>query len=100
MLQIRFFFFFSADHEDQEVVMFNRAMLPAYYGILRLCCQQSRQFTRHLANHQNLNWAFKNITPYPTQYTAVSVDELYLKRLNLDSLSLKKIFFSAILGCR
>lgn len=56
-------------------MMFNRAMLPAYYGILRLCCQQSRQFTRHLANHQNLNWAFKNITPYPNQYAAVSFDD-------------------------
>ena len=60
-----------ADHEDQDVVLFNRAMLPAYYGILRMCCQQSRTFTRQLAQHQNMQWAFKNITPYPAQYTAV-----------------------------
>lgn len=51
-------------------------MLPAYYGLLRLCCQQSRALTRHLANHQNLQWAFKNITPHPTQY-ALAVDELF-----------------------
>ncbi|KAL0270091.1 UNVERIFIED_CONTAM: hypothetical protein PYX00_007611 [Menopon gallinae] len=70
------FNYILADHEDTEVVIFNRAMLPSYYGILRLCCQQSKQFTRHLANHQNLNWAFKNITPYPTQYTA-AVEELF-----------------------
>lgn len=63
---------FRADHDDQEVVMFNRIMLPAYYGLLRLCCQQSHTFTRHLASHQNLQWAFKNITPHPTQYSVVS----------------------------
>ena len=56
--------------------MFNRGMLPAYYGLLRLCCLQSRTFTRQLANHQNLHWAFKNITTYPSQYSA-AVDELF-----------------------
>jgi ubiquitin carboxyl-terminal hydrolase 34 len=61
----------SADHDDQEIVLYNRAMLPAYYGLLRMMCQQSRIFTRHLAQHQNLQWAFKNITPHPTQYPQV-----------------------------
>lgn len=51
-------------------------MLPAYYGLLRLCCQQSRTLTRQLAAHQNLQWAFKNITPHPTQYT-MAVEELF-----------------------
>ena len=63
---------YRADHDDQEVVLFNRSMLPAYYGILRMCCQASRSFTRQLAMHQNIQWAFKNITPYPGQYTVVS----------------------------
>lgn len=67
------FKFCRADHEDQEIVMYNRAMLPAYYGILRMMCQQSRVFTRSLAQHQNLQWAFKNITPHPTQYPMVSI---------------------------
>lgn len=67
------YFFIRADHDDQEVIVFNRCMLPAYYGLLRLCCQQSRTFTRQLANHQNIQWAFKNITPYTTQYNAVSI---------------------------
>lgn len=67
-----FFFCFSADHDDQEVVLFNRTMLPAYYGLLRMCCQCSRPFTRQLAQHQNIQWAFKNITPYLAQYTLVS----------------------------
>lgn len=70
------FNYILADHDDQEVVVFNRCMLPAYYGLLRLCCQQSRTFTRQLANHQNIQWAFKNITPYTTQYTA-AINELF-----------------------
>ena len=61
-----------ADHEDQEIMLFNRCMLPSYYGLLRLCCVHSRHFTRQLAQHQNIQWAFKNITPYPSQYSAVS----------------------------
>ncbi|CAB3381441.1 Hypothetical predicted protein [Cloeon dipterum] len=70
------FNYILADHEDQELLLFNRHMLPPYYGILRLCCQQSRTFTRHLANHQNLQWAFKNITPYHIHYSD-AVDELF-----------------------
>lgn len=69
-------FFNRADHDDVDIVAYNRAMLPAYYGLLRLCCQQSRSLTRQLAAHQNLQWAFKNITPHPTQY-AMAVDELF-----------------------
>ncbi|KAL3285850.1 hypothetical protein HHI36_000370 [Cryptolaemus montrouzieri] len=70
------FNYILADHDDQEIIMYNRAMLPAYYGLLRMMCQQSRVFTRHLAQHQNLQWAFKNITPHPTQYPQ-AVDELF-----------------------
>ncbi|CAG2106043.1 unnamed protein product, partial [Medioppia subpectinata] len=69
------FNYILADHDDQEVVFFNKLMLPNYYGLLRLCCQQSRPFTRHLAMHQNIQWAFKNITPYITQYP-MAVQEL------------------------
>ncbi|XP_053405325.1 ubiquitin carboxyl-terminal hydrolase 34-like isoform X2 [Mercenaria mercenaria] len=70
------FTYILADHEDQDVMMFNRMTLPAYYGLLRMCCQQSRIFTRQLAQHQNILWAFKNITPYPAQYPG-AVDELF-----------------------
>ncbi|XP_061387828.1 ubiquitin carboxyl-terminal hydrolase puf [Musca vetustissima] len=70
------FNYILADHDDSEIVAYNRAMLPAYYGLLRLCCEQSRSLTRQLAAHQNLQWAFKNITPHPTQYAA-AVDELF-----------------------
>ncbi|XP_018562913.1 ubiquitin carboxyl-terminal hydrolase 34 [Anoplophora glabripennis] len=70
------FNYILADHDDQEIVMYNRAMLPAYYGLLRMMCQQSRVFTRNLSLHQNLQWAFKNITPHPTQYPQ-AVEELF-----------------------
>jgi ubiquitin carboxyl-terminal hydrolase 34 len=70
------FNYILADHDDSEVVAFNRQMLPIYYGLLRMCCLQSRTFTRQLAQHQNIQWAFKNITPYTTQYT-VACDELF-----------------------
>ncbi|XP_037912392.1 ubiquitin carboxyl-terminal hydrolase puf isoform X3 [Hermetia illucens] len=70
------FNYILADHDDSDIVAYNRAMLPAYYGLLRICCQQSRTLTRQLAAHQNLQWAFKNITPHPTQYP-LAVDELF-----------------------
>lgn len=65
------FNYILADHDDQEVVLFNRGMLPAYYGILRMCCDQSPAFTRQLASHQNIQWAFKNLTPHASQYPRV-----------------------------
>ena len=36
------FNYILADHEDSDVVNFNRTMLPTYYGLLRLCCSASR----------------------------------------------------------
>ncbi|XP_032418043.1 ubiquitin carboxyl-terminal hydrolase 34 isoform X3 [Xiphophorus hellerii] len=70
------FNYILADHDDQEVVLFNRGMLPAYYGILRMCCEQSPTFTRQLASHQNIQWAFKNLTPHASQYPG-AVEELF-----------------------
>ncbi len=70
------FNYILADHEDAEVVNFNRVMLPTYYGLLKMCCVQSKIFTRQLAQHQNIQWAFKNITPYYTQYTE-ACEELF-----------------------
>ncbi|XP_037108825.1 ubiquitin carboxyl-terminal hydrolase 34 isoform X3 [Syngnathus acus] len=70
------FNYILADHDDQEVVLFNRGMLPAYYGILRMCCEQSPAFTRQLASHQNIQWAFKNLTPHASQYPR-AVEELF-----------------------
>ena len=52
--------------------MYNRGMLPSYYTLIRLCCTQSKAFAQQLAGHQNIQWAFKNITPY-MQCNAVSI---------------------------
>lgn len=70
------FNYILADHDDQEVVLFNRSMLPAYYGILRMCCEQSPAFTRQLASHQNIQWAFKNLTPHASQYPGVGCSQM------------------------
>ena len=52
--------------------MYNQGMLPSYYALFRLCYTQSKAFAEQLAGHQNIQWAFKNITPY-MQYNAVSI---------------------------
>lgn len=70
------FNYILADHEDQETIQHNKNMLPYYYGILRLCCQASRPFTRYLAVHQNIQWAFQNISPYANHYQS-AVQELF-----------------------
>jgi len=91
------FNYILADHEDQEVVMFNRIMLPSYYAILRMCCQASRAFALQLARHQNISWAFKNISPYPTQYPAVSTT---LRILSLETHFVMLIILVILLiGC-
>ena len=69
------FNYILADHEDSHVVSFNRAMLPTYYGLLRLVCAQDPTFCRVLSQHQNIQWAFKNIAPYSSQYSQ-AVEEL------------------------
>ena len=69
------FNYILADHDDSDVVNYNRTMLPTYYGLLRLCCAHSRSFCRTLASHQNIQWAFKNIAPFSTQYPG-AMDEL------------------------
>ena len=70
------FNYILADHEDQDTILFNKNMLPYYYGILRLCCNQSRPFARYLSMHQNIMWAFQNITPYQNHYQ-LAVQELF-----------------------
>ena len=65
------FFFFSSSDEP-EVLTFNRNVLPAYYGLLRLCCEHSPSFTRQLSTHSNMKWAFENLTTRMNQYPQVS----------------------------
>ena len=65
-----FLYVFSSSDEP-EVVNFNRNVLPAYYGLLRLCCEHSRSFTHQLAVHSNMKWAFENLTIRMNQYPQV-----------------------------
>lgn len=62
--------------DEPEVVTFNRNVLPAYYGLLRLCCEHSRSFTRQLSTHSNMKWAFENLTTRMNQYPQ-AVEELF-----------------------
>ena len=57
--------------DEHEVLTFNRSVLPAYYGLLRLCCEHSRTFTHQLAVHSNMKWAFENLTPRINHYPQV-----------------------------
>ncbi len=58
-------------NDDPEVIAFNRSVLPVYYGLLRLACEHSAQFTRELAMHGNMTWAFEYLTARINQYPKV-----------------------------
>ncbi|XP_061722090.1 ubiquitin carboxyl-terminal hydrolase puf [Cydia pomonella] len=75
------FNYILADHEDGEVVAYNRAMLPPYYALLRLCCRRSGAFARSLAQHQNIHWAFRNIAPHAHLYPGAAEELLRLARI-------------------
>ncbi|XP_050671951.1 ubiquitin carboxyl-terminal hydrolase puf [Leptidea sinapis] len=75
------FNYILADHDDGEVVSYNRAMLPAYYALLRLCARRSGSFARSLAQHQNLHWAFRNIAPHAHLYPSAADELLRLARI-------------------
>ncbi|BFZ12255.1 hypothetical protein BsWGS_15296 [Bradybaena similaris] len=75
------FNYILADHEDEQNILFNRGMLPAYYGLLRMACEYSTHFMRQLAVHQNLQWAFKNILPYPHQYLQATEELMCMMKM-------------------
>ncbi|XP_060805071.1 ubiquitin carboxyl-terminal hydrolase puf isoform X2 [Amyelois transitella] len=75
------FNYILADHDDGSVVAYNRAMLPPYYALLRLCCRRSSAFARALAQHQNIHWAFRNIAPHAHLYQAAADELLRLARV-------------------
>uniref|UniRef100_A0A1I8JGK3 Integrator complex subunit 1 n=1 Tax=Macrostomum lignano TaxID=282301 RepID=A0A1I8JGK3_9PLAT len=61
-----------------EVIFYNRCMLPAYYGLLRLLCLASPRFSANLCRHTNINWSLRFIAPYPTHYGPASEELLRL----------------------
>ncbi|KAL4703265.1 hypothetical protein ACJJTC_009240 [Scirpophaga incertulas] len=79
------FNYILADHEDGEVVAYNRAMLPPYYALLRLCCRRSGSFARALAQHQNIHWAFRNIAPHAHLYPGAADELLRVREVNISA---------------
>lgn len=57
------------DHEDQELILYNRLFLFIYYNILRQFCQYTWLYAKELASHRNMSWALKNVLPYVNLYS-------------------------------
>jgi ubiquitin carboxyl-terminal hydrolase 34 len=58
----------AVDHEDNELIQYNRNCLHVYYGVIRICMQHSYDYARQMCQHANFTWAFKHILPYSIQY--------------------------------
>lgn len=56
------------DHEDQELILYNRLFLFIYYNILKQFAQFSWPYCKELAAHKNMSWALKNVLPYVHLY--------------------------------
>lgn len=63
------------DHEDSELISYNKNCLHAYYATIRALCEHSVAYSRLLSTHTNMNWAFKNVLPYYAHYP-LAVQEL------------------------
>ncbi len=58
----------AVDHEDGDLISYNRQCLHPYYASIRLLCQYSPVYTREMSTHSNFYWAFKHIMPYCNLY--------------------------------
>ena len=58
----------AVDHEDGDLISYNRQCLHPYYASIRLLCQHSPAYLREMTTHSNFQWAFKHIMPYSIQY--------------------------------
>jgi len=68
-------------NDDQEVISFNNATLPLYYGLLRLAASYSNQFCKTLSMHANIAWAFEHLIPRANHYGQAVEELLQLIRL-------------------
>jgi len=71
LLNVELTFFRSND--DQEVISFNNATLPLYYGLLRLAATYSITFCKALSIHPNVTWAFEHLVPRASHYAQVII---------------------------
>jgi hypothetical protein len=67
----------AVDHEDCDLISYNRQCLHPYYATMRLLCMGSKAYSREIITHvqQYFDWAFKHILPYSMQYP-LAVQEL------------------------
>ena len=56
------------DHEDQELILYNRLFLFIYYNILKQFSQISWNYAKELALHKNMSWALRNVLPHVHLY--------------------------------
>ncbi|CAF3593955.1 unnamed protein product [Rotaria socialis] len=79
------------DHEDQELILYNRLFLFIYYNILKQICQYSWLYSKELALHKNMSWALKNVLPYvhlyPDACEQLSTICKIISRANRDNLT-------------
>ncbi|RNA20513.1 ubiquitin carboxyl-terminal hydrolase 34 [Brachionus plicatilis] len=69
------------DHEDAELVSYNKQCLQPFYGAIRLLCDHSPVYLRHMCEHSNLQWAFKHVLPYSMHYGTACVELVKLLEL-------------------
>ena len=75
----------AVDHEDCDLISYNRQCLHPYYASIRLLCERSPAYCREMTNPQYFQWAFKHIIPYSIQYPQAVQElnkclELFLSR--------------------
>ena len=56
------------DHEDADLINYNKQCLHPFYASIRLLCEHSSVYKRYMYNHSNLQWALKHVLPYSTLY--------------------------------
>ena len=75
----------AVDHDDCDLITYNRQCLHPYYATIRLLCERSPAYCREMTNPQYFQWAFKHILPYSIQYPSAVQElnkclELFLSR--------------------
>jgi len=75
----------AVDHEDCDLISYNRQCLHPYYATIRILCERSPAYCREMTNIQYFQWAFKHILPYSIQYPSAVQElnkclELFLSR--------------------
>ena len=63
---------FRVNHEERDLITFNKQCLHSFFGLLRICCALSANFTFTFMQHDNFLWALENVFPYYNLYSKAS----------------------------